>query len=243
MLVEEGLNDCAISRATEVPRSTVREMRLHAAGPTSLSDGERCWRCWEVTRRIRFGAEQYAELLGLYLGDGHVVDAGRTHRLRIFLDGGYPQIVAEAESLLIDGFPANSVKRHEVYEGRMVVLSVYCRHLPCLLPQHGPGAKHQRPLAFESWQSLVVAAHPWPLIKGLIRSDGCSFVNRTGPYEYLSYHFSNRSEEITDLLCDALERVGVFYRRTYSASRKLHGLRINRRASVALMVEHVGVKR
>ncbi len=35
---------------------------------------------------MRFGPAEYAELLGLYLGDGHVVRAGRTHRLRLSLD-------------------------------------------------------------------------------------------------------------------------------------------------------------
>jgi hypothetical protein len=244
-LVEAGINDCAVSRRTGVPRSTVREMRHRATapdGPVNGRAGERCWRCWGRSRKMRFGERDYAELLGVYLGDGHIVGAGRSDRLRVFLDGRYPGIIADIEALVRRGFPENAVGRLSFYDGRMAVISVYSRHLRCLLPQHGAGLKHQREIALEDWQERIVAAQPWPLIRGLIRTDGCSFVNRTGRYEYLSYAFSNRSQAITDLLCDALERVGVDYRRNYTAGRKLHTLRVNRRANVAMMVDRIGIK-
>jgi hypothetical protein len=73
-------------------------------------------------------------------------------------------------------------------------------------------------------------------MRGLIRSDGCAFVNRTGRHEYLSYEFSNKSAQIREVFMDACDRVDVSYRpyRRY--------VRIYRRASVALMEEHVGLK-
>ena len=76
--------------------------------------------------------------------------------------------------------------------------------------------------------------------------DGCVFVNRTDvhrpqPYEYLSYQFSNMFEGIVDLFLATCERVGVFTRVNQNA-RGLWSVRINRRASVALLLEHVGPK-
>jgi hypothetical protein len=40
--------------------------------------------------------------------------------------------------------------------------------------------KHERPIVLEPWQRELVAATPWALLRGLIRSDGCVFINRTG---------------------------------------------------------------
>ena len=77
---------------------------------------------------------------------------------------------------------------------------------------------------------------PWPFLRGCIRSDGCAFVNRTGPYSYLSYEFSNRSAQIRELFMDACDLVGVEYR----AYQRY--VRIYRRPSVALMQKHVGMK-
>jgi hypothetical protein len=77
---------------------------------------------------------------------------------------------------------------------------------------------------------------PWPFLRGCIRSDGCVFVNRTGRYSYLSYEFSNSSADILGLFTDVCDLVGVGYRR-YARQ-----VRINRRGSVALMLDHVGIK-
>jgi hypothetical protein len=30
-----------------------------------------------------------------------------------------------------------------------------------VLPQHGPGRKHERPIVLTAWQRELVAAHPW----------------------------------------------------------------------------------
>jgi hypothetical protein len=74
--------------------------------------------------------------------------------------------------------------------------------------------KHERDIVLEEWQTTIVERRPWDLLRGLIRSDGCVFVNRTGPYEYLSYEFSNLSAQIRELFMDACDRVDVSYRRT-----------------------------
>jgi hypothetical protein len=66
-------------------------------------------------------------------------------------------------------------------------------------------------------------------------------VHREQPYEYLSYAFTNKSDEIIELFVGACRRVGVFTRAT-SNSRGIWQVRINRRQSVALMLEQVGRK-
>jgi hypothetical protein len=121
-------------------------------------------------------------------------------------------------------------------KGTTTILSLYCTHLACLFPQHGPGRKHERAIVLEDWQTTLMARQPWSFLRGCIRSDGCVFVNRTGRYAYVSYEFSNRSAQIRELFMDACDLVGVEYR-PYPRY-----VRIYRRPSVALMQEHVGVK-
>ena len=196
----------------------------------------RCERCWQPTRSLRFTPADYAELLGLYLGDGYICALPRTERLRIFLDARYPVVVDETEALLRRCFPANRPGRLSRHAGAMVVLWVYHGHLSCLFPQHGTGKKHERPIVLEPWQEALVTAAPWAFLKGCVRSDGCVFVNRTGRYEYLSYDFTNRSPHIRELFARVCDSVGVACRPARDR------VKIYRRASVELMREHVGIK-
>jgi hypothetical protein len=238
-LIAAGYNDCEIARRTGVARTTIRDWRRPTYARTT--ELEICHRCWRPSRPMSFSPDDYAELLGLYLGDGWISAGARTYRLRIALDAGYPQILREAKALLARCFPANHVGNVSAEEGRMRSLSVYSSHLPCLFPQHGAGAKHARAIVLEDWQTAILESAPWPFIRACIRTDGCSFVNRTGPYEYLSYDFTNMSSEIAGLFVAACDRVGVRVRTTRS-SMGAWRVRINRRAAVALMLEHVGLK-
>lgn len=231
-LVSAGVNDCEIARRLGVARTTVRDWRR----PRYVSRFGRCPRCSRRIRRLEFSDDDYAELLGLYLGDGHISESGRTQRLRICLDAKYPTIVREADALLRRCFPQNPVGRVLVHDGAEVVLHVYCAHLSCLFPQHGPGKKHNRRIALEDWQRTIVAAAPWAFIRGCIRSDGCVFINRTGRYRYLSYGFSNYSSDILDIVESTCLAQGLRPRRYARA------IRLNRRDDVARLVEHVGVK-
>jgi hypothetical protein len=233
-LVSSGVNDSEIARRLGIPRTTVRDWRRPRYVRRSAID--RCQRCWRPTRPVRFAPSDYAELLGLYLGDGSICSLPRTERLRIFLDARYTAVVDETEALLRRCFPDNRVGRLSRHAGAMVVLWVYHRHLSCLLPQHGAGRKHERPILLEPWQEAIVASAPWAFLKGCIRSDGCVFVNRTGRYEYLSYDFTNRSAHIRELFARVCESVGVDCRPSQDR------VKIYRRASVALMRKHVGIK-
>jgi hypothetical protein len=161
----------------------------------------------------------------------------RTMHLRIFLDSKYPEIIDDSELLLKRCLGSNRVGRLYAHEGRMTILSVYSQHFACLFPQHGAGKKHERRVALESWQQALVNEAPWSFLRGCIRSDGCVFINRTGPYDYLSYDFANHSQDILDLFARTCAQVGVGYR------RYAQNIRIYRRPSVALMKAHVGLKR
>jgi hypothetical protein len=97
-------------------------------------------------------AADYAYLLGLYLGDGHVVAVGRTFRLCLSLDGAYAGIVAEAAEALAAIVPANKVAVRPRRVSRCVDVSCYWLEWPRVLPQHGPGRKHTRPIALARWQ-------------------------------------------------------------------------------------------
>jgi intein/homing endonuclease len=233
-LIRAGTNDCEVGRRLGLPRTTVRDWRREAETVLVRPTCPRCWR--PALRPIRFTEADYSELLGLYLGDGHIVRTSRSDRLRLFLDTRYEGIISDARALLERCFTAHRIGRFRTGKGTATILSVYSNHLACLFPQHGPGVKHARDITLEDWQTEIVEREPWMFIRGLIRSDGCVFVNRTGPYEYLSYDFSNRSSQIRELFMDACDRVEVEYRgyRRY--------VRIYRRESVALMQKHAGVK-
>jgi hypothetical protein len=231
-LVATGLNDGEVGRRLGMPRRTVRDWRTGAARPRPP-----CPRCGRPARPVQLEPPDYAELLGLYLGDGYICPASRTQRLRISLDARYPGIVADVDAVLRRCFPANRVGGTVADDGATVVRWVYNAHLTSLFPQHGSGKKHERPIRLEDWQREKVSAAPWAFLRGCIRSDGCAYVNRTGPNEYLSYGFHNHSADILDLFEGVCREVGIECRRT------VHDVRIYRRASVARTLEEVGLKR
>jgi hypothetical protein len=233
-LIAAGINDCEIARRLGVARTTVRDWRRTPYAKTR--DTARCPRCGRASRPLEFADGDYAELLGIYLGDGCISQQGRTWQLRVSLDTRHALILSEIDALLRRCFPGHKVGRSTAHEGRCSIPWVYSSHLPCLFPQHGLGRKHERPIQLEPWQADLLEAAPWRFLRGCIWTDGCSFINRTGPYEYLSYDFANRSQDILDLFTHAADLVGVRYRR-YERS-----VRMYQRASVALMEEHIGLK-
>lgn len=239
-LIRAGHNDCDVSRRTGIPRTTIRDWRRPRYLPRANGrHGTRshCIRCREPTGPVRWSCEDYAELLGLYLGDGHITELARTSRLRLFLDSKHQEVVSDSRDLLKRVFPCNRVGSHCAHEGRLTILQVHSKHLLCMFPQHGPGQKHLRTIALAEWQQELTRRAPWHLLKGLIRSDGCSFVNKTGRYRYLAYQLDNHSQDILQIFCDTCDLVGLEYRRyrTY--------VRINRRDSVARLKDKIGVKR
>jgi hypothetical protein len=119
------------------------------------------------------------------------------------------------------------------------------KHWVCLLPQHGPGRKHERTIELESWQQEIVNNHPGDFARGLFHSDGYRGINRVRRplpggdrwYEYPRYLFVNKSDDIHRLCGEALDRLAVAWQ--FSKPTKIS---VNRRDAVARLDEFIGPK-
>lgn len=121
--------------------------------------------------------DTYVYLLGLYLGDGHISPFPRgVFRLRITLDTKYPGIVNSAAQAMdtISGRRASITQR---CREKCVDVISYWKSWPRLVPQHGPGHKHERTIELTDWQRPLAERHAWQLLRGLIHADGCRFIN------------------------------------------------------------------
>jgi hypothetical protein len=249
-LVEKGLNDCAIARLTRLPRSTVRDWRASKRWrprkpipgiQRNLAPTSRCAACHGPVHDLDALPDTYAYLLGLYLGDGCLSKQHRgVMRLRIALDERYPRIIHECFCAMQELLPQNR-PRVQALNSRAVEVGVYSKQLPCLFPQHAPGRKHERQIVLADWQKRIVAQRPDLLLRGLIHSDGCRFVNtihhpkRT--YTYPRYNFSNRSDDIRRIFCDACDLLEIEWR-----VMNRWNISVARREAVARMDEFVGPK-
>jgi hypothetical protein len=177
-----------------------------------------------------FGAlptDEYAYLLGMYLGDGCIGKTGKAgYSLRISLDaakgGSLPHVAPHAVSAC-------------------VVVTSYWKAWPCLLPQHGPGRKHHRRIVLQPWQEAIVTAAPQAFARALIHTDGWRGTNAVHvkgcDYAYPRYQFSNRSDDIRRLFTDACDRLGVAWR----PWGPFH-ISVARREAVAVLDGFVGPK-
>jgi hypothetical protein len=234
-LVRLGVNDCEIARRTGIPRTTVRDWRWNPPkrSPSACS----------VDHAEPVPKNEYAYLLGMYLGDGCL---SATHRpgvwaLRIFTDARYPRIIDECCQAMEAVLPGKNAHRLHRKGMACIQLSMYSKHWICLFPQHGPGRKHLRRIALEDWQAEIVASHRRQFIRGLIHSDGCRHIaceRKRGNVRYAPrYLFSNRSDDIKALFCESCTALGVHWTRPDTKS-----IAIYRLASVAILDEFVGPK-
>ncbi len=178
-LSDSGWNNCQISRELGVNRRTVSDWvrartrirkpaRSHR--PPRVRGATPCPRCPHSTESIPgITAHAYAYLLGLYLGDGLISAHPRgVYRLRVFLDRAYPMIVAECSAAMGLVIPASKVGIFRHKQANMDEVYSFSKHWPHMFPQHGPGVKHKRRIALDSWQERIVSRHPGRLLRGLI---------------------------------------------------------------------------
>ncbi|MFF1446814.1 helix-turn-helix domain-containing protein [Streptomyces sp. NPDC058274] len=246
-LLRGGARNADVARKFDVPLGTVSYWKHMDRAKRGECPGRTQPQCPRCDGDLHHPA--YAYLLGLYLGDGHIIQnrAMRTPSLSITCDETYPGLMDECERAMRTVFAGNSVCRVRRKGCREVKL--YSMHMWCLFPQHGPGKKHERPIVLEPWQQEIVDAHPWEFIRGLIHSDGCRITNWTTRlvggerkrYEYPRYFFTNKSDEIRKLFTDTLDKVGVEWT-TLARGSDPFNISIARKASVALMDTHVGPK-
>jgi hypothetical protein len=232
-LIAAGVNDCAIARQLGVPRATVRDWRCRPQIRSRLPPGPGCGVDHDFSA---LPATSYSYVLGLYLGDGCISRHPRAWRLRITLDEKYPSIIkrgCEAIEVLMPGQRASVEKQPK----GCVVVSLYSKHWPCLLPQHGPGKKHLRPIRLEPWQQVLVKQATEEFIRGLIDSDGCRVIANDRGVRSVRYRFSNRSDDIRGLFCGALDALEIPWTRPSK-----YVIAVYRKAAVARLDEFVGPK-
>jgi hypothetical protein len=185
----------------------------------------------------------YALLLGWYLGDGHIANARRgVYVLSVSNDPKYPGLNAEIAETMRRVKPN---ARPCMRGGNAIRIESRWKHWPCLFPQHGPGRKHTRPIILAAWQREIVTEHPEALLRGLFHSDGCRITNwtertiggRRKRYEYPRYMFSNESEDIIGILTDALDLLGIAWRRP-----RRNMVAVSRREATAALDAFVGPK-
>ena len=201
----------------------------------------RCRRCDDAPLDVA----AYAELLGWYLGDGWIEASPRgVFTLHVYNDVRYPILSAGVVELMQRVKPGG--RPHQRLVPGCCVTSVGWKHWPCLFPQHGPGRKHERDVGLRDWQWHVVEREPAALLRGLFHSDGSRVTNwatrvvagERKRYEYPRWQLVNHSEQILDLACQALDLVGVPWRRSSWKT-----VSVSTREGVARLDELVGPKR
>lgn len=225
-----------VSERAGISRSTLRDWLTQ---PEPKMRPSHCPICSDARFPPR---EQYVYLLGMYLGDGYVSRAARTTALRISCDDGWPGVMAECDRALraVSLRPVYRVRR----DGRSDLTTLWS-HWPCFFPQHGPGVKHNRRITLAPWQQALVDADPRPLIRGLLHSDGCRSANTvhrplpsgTRTYSYPRYFFSNMSDDIQGIFTNALDQLGIAWRKN-----RFNSISIARREAVAALDLFVGPK-
>lgn len=183
--------------------------------------------------------DAYTYLLGLYLGDGHIVEHRNGSRsLSIYCADAHPRLLQECEfamSEVLGRVPAR-VARQGCTE-----VKGYLTRRRCAFPQHGPGMKHERSIMLADWQREMIAADPRPLLRGLFHSDGCRGMNRVRvrgrSYAYPRYFFSNASADIMAICQWALDMQGVEWRMANHRN-----LSVAKASSVAILDSFIGPK-
>lgn len=242
LLAERGASATEIARATGHPRSTVRGWLR--ASPAQTDRRDPCERCGGRSHDVSGVERSYAYLLGLYLGDGCLSAHARgVFKLRMVLDAAYPGIIDECIAAIAAVAPRNRInrrKRNGGFDSRnpdsRVEVYAYSKAWPCLFPQHGGGRKHERPIALADWQAAITARHPDRLLRGLIHSDGCRFMNSGRNWRHPRYSFSNRSKDIRGIFTDACDQLGI---RWTTAPNTIY---VSRVADVERMDDFIGPK-
>lgn len=228
-LIDAGLNDCAISRQTGIPRRTVCDWRHNRR---SITPRDSC----SSHDYSMLPSDAYSYLLGMYLGDGYVCRTGRVWRLRVTLDKKYPGIIESC----CDAIDKIMLGQHATVFPRKtgcVDVSLFSKHWPCLFPQHGPGPKHLRPIVLQPWQQAHVDAAAEHFVRGLIHSDGCRVVANDRGVASIRYHFTNHSADIRELFCAALDALGIPW-----TQNSRYTIAVYRKAATARLDEFVGPK-
>lgn len=241
---DAGVADADNARQHDVTVRTIRRWRRHYQ-EQGLPRGQMhcsvpCPRCEDGT----LSSPHYAELFGWYLGDGSITRGRRdVHNLHVVNDAKYVQDIQRISDLMREVKPGG--RPHTRSRPGCTITTVSWKHWPCLLPQHGPGPKHRRPILLEDWQRTILEGHPAPFLRGLFHSDGSRVANRVHRlvageqkhYVYPRWQFTNHSGDIRELCCWALDLVGVPWRQSNRVT-----ISVSTRPAVAMLDGLIGLK-
>ena len=105
------------------------------------------------------------------------------------------------------------------------------------VPATRPRQKHEREIKLVAWQQALVRRHARSLLRGLIHSDGCRFINTLrGGWTCPRYVFNNKSEDILRIFAEACSLLGL---RPTFAPRTVY---VSRKADVAVLDGFIGPK-
>jgi hypothetical protein len=229
-----GLSATATSREIGTPRETVRDWLAGRVPATATHGPASCSRCGGKAHAFTELGADYVYLLGLYLGDGCLSRHARdVYRLRVTLDLSHRGIIRTCAQAMQAVLPGGQRVARVPRKGCCDVSS-YWKAWPCLLPQHGPGKKHERSIVLADWQESRVDRHPEELLRGLIHSDGCRFINTGTNWVNPRYSFSNHSDDIRGIFCGACDRLQISYT---TCPRTVY---VSRKADVAVLDRFIG---
>jgi hypothetical protein len=232
-LLDAGTTRSEVAKLIGVNRSTIRGWDIGRA--RALARPEVCHIC----HRAPLAERPYAYVLGLYLGDGCIsVTPNGVAKMRITQTAIYVGLIREAKEALAQVLP-NRVGT--VRKIGCVEITSHSKHWTCLIPQHGPGRKHERLIELVDWQVAVVERETPTFLRGLIHSDGCRAINtikaRGRVYRYPRYQFTNASVDIMRMFTDACDRMDIHWTRLGPRD-----VAVSRRGDVARLDEFIGPK-
>lgn len=152
MLHRSGHATKAIARVLAVPRSTVRYWLERYAGVAQSAEAT-------DLKSVQCGFDShhqhqhpaYAYLLGMYLGDGHIMQCPRAYVLRVFLNQKQCDVIERVKTAITTLLPHNRVSVAGRRHAAVAVVTCYSQAWPTLFPQHGRGRKHKRRILLEQW--------------------------------------------------------------------------------------------
>lgn len=163
--------------------------------------------------------KEYAYVLGLYLGDGYInlqTPAYGVYKLRITQDVKYQHLVEEHRKALETIFEGNRAAVYHHKNSNAIDVYIHSQLIGVLFPQRGSGPKNKRDVSLEDWQLRIVEQHPDAFLRGLMQTDGSRYTRKQGNHEYVTYNFTNTSEDIIKMVehcCDMLGLHPTKYRR------------------------------
>lgn len=237
-----GINETA--RLTKFPRTTVHRISKQYTSVENFQatyTGEDKQNLLHIlktpTNQHTARKSHYAYTLGMYLGDGHIskTKSHRAHRLMIYLDRAYPNIIEQCRYALSQVFTGNKINVQD--KATCVAVGCYSQQLPDIFPQDGDGKKHEREIQLEQWQQRIIDTYPLDFFRGLYHSDGSRSQNWVNGTNYPRYTFSNVSDDIRKLFTDTAEKLGLHW-----TTANARNVAISRRPDVAWLDEHIGEK-